>query len=147
MYFLEEFSEEAPVGGVMVAGVVWLLVVVLLGMVVLGMGLLEQPVFVAVLVGMISQMVLFGDLLVVDFSWFQSFDGSLLKSCNFINEMLNRFLKSFENLGKVWEHELKSINILILIVLISFLDLSVEGMLLDVLSLDRLVPLVVEAVD
>ena len=66
MYFLEEFSEEAPVGGVMVAGVVWLLVVVLLGMVVLGMGLLEQPVFVAVLVGMISQMVLFGDLLVVD---------------------------------------------------------------------------------
>lgn len=131
----------------MVAGVVWLLVVVLLGMVVLGMGLLEQPVFVAVLVGMISQMVLFGDLLVVDFSWFQSFDGSLLKSCNFINEMLNRFLKSFENLGKVREHELKSINILILIVLISFLDLSVEGMLLDVLSLDRLVPLVVEAVD
>jgi len=140
------------VGGVVT--VVWRLAMVLLTVVLLPvvlLGLVLKPMMVAMLVGMIRQVVLLGVLLgvllVVNASWLQSIDRFLLKNSDLIDQIFDRLLEALEELSQVWEHELERIDVLVLVVLDGILDLSVEGVLLDVLSLDRLVPLVVEAGD
>lgn len=52
-----------------------------------------------------------------------------------------------EELSEVGEHELEWVDVLVLVVLDGVLNLGVEGLLLDVGSLDRLIPLVVEATE
>lgn len=62
-------------------------------------------------------------------------------------EFLNLLLKLLEELVDIWEHKLKWVDILVLVVIVSILDLGVESLLLDVGSLNGLVPLEVEATE
>lgn len=64
-----------------------------------------------------------------------------------MEELLNLLFDTLEELVYIWEHELKRIDVLVLVVDVEVLNLGVESSLLDVLSLDRLVPLVVEATE
>lgn len=71
----------------------------------------------------------------------------LLSSFQILEELLNLSLETLEEFVHIWEHELKWINVLVLVVHVEFLDLGVEGLLLDVGSLNGLVPLVVKATE
>lgn len=64
-----------------------------------------------------------------------------------LSEVLEEFLEGLEDWLKVWEHHDHWVHVLVLLIefLDGFLHLNVESMLLDVLSLDRLIPLVVES--
>lgn len=80
-------------------------------------------------------------------SWNQGSSELLLSSINLLKHLLNLLFKTLEELIHIWEHELKWINVLVLVVHVQIFDLAVECLFLDVSSLDRLVPLVVETTE
>ena len=83
-------------------------------------------------------------LVVVNLAWLHKLNHLLLRFNDLLHELLNRLVDSLDDLIDIWEHQLKWVDILVLVILIGILDLSVESSLLDVLSLDRLIPFVVE---
>ena len=85
-------------------------------------------------------------VLLVVWLWLGELDHVSLHLGDLLKELVNGMLKSLDEFVKIWEDQLEWVHIFVLVVLDCILELSVEGLLLDVLSLDRLVPLIVEAI-
>lgn len=86
-------------------------------------------------------------VLVVVNLWLHKLHHVLLRFNSLLNELLNGLVDALEDLIDIWEHQLKWVDILVLVVLVGIFNLSVESLFLDVRSLDGLVPLVVESTD
>ena len=86
-------------------------------------------------------------VLVVVNLWLHKLHHVLLRLNSLLNELLNGLVDALEDLIDIWEHQLKWVDILVLVVLVGIFHLSVESLFLDVRSLDGLVPLVVESTD
>ena len=71
----------------------------------------------------------------------------LVSSFQLLEEIINLLLNFLDEVVEIWEHELKKANVLVHVFIVGFLDLGVEGLRLDVGSLNGLVPLKVEATD
>jgi len=95
------------------------------------------------------RLVLFGMMrwimLLVEWLWHSKINHILLNLSNLTQELVNSLRNAFDKHGHIWEHQLQWVNIFVLVVLDCILDFSVESLFLDVLSFDRLVPLVVES--
>lgn len=77
--------------------------------------------------------------------WFGPIDELVSHGSDVIEELVNGLLKFLKKDGNIRESQSEWVDTIVLVVLDCILDLSVESFVLDVLSLDRLVPFVVEA--
>lgn len=77
----------------------------------------------------------------------ERFGEPLTPSIHVLEEFLNLLLEFLEDLVDIWEHKLKRVDVLVLVVLVEFFDLGVEGLSLDMLSGNGLVPLKVKATE
>jgi hypothetical protein len=99
------------------------------------------------LLGSFLGMVRFVMDVVMGFLWLHKLHHVLLTLNGLINEFFNGLINTLEDLINIWEHQLEWVDILVLVVFVGILHLSVESLLLNVLSLNGLIPLVVESTD